>query len=659
MQHRLGLLAAAVLLASARTDHSRALPAVRPNPNTERAGTVRDGVLTVSLEARESNWRIDGPRRPPMTVAAFAEAGKAPVMPGPLVRAVQGTEIRISVRNSLAAPLTVFVPAAMHGGADRPTAMDSVVIAPAAAGTITVRATTPGNYVYRATTPNGAGTGFGLAGLLAGAIVVDPSGAAPAPRDRVFVIMASPDSELVAYADTSKREVLRDPPVGRVVYTINGLSWPNTERITATVGDSLHWRVINASPFPHPMHLHGFYYRVDAVSGPTVAQLGQQEPGEMVVTQLLPPFVSMSMAWSPDRPGNWIFHCHLAIHLQPDSISAEPGDGHLMGMVGLVLGIEVAQRPGAHVASAPPAPARRLRLIAVSVPPLGGHDAAAAVIPTTRFVLEENGHRVESATDLSPELDLTRGEPVSIMIENHLDEPTSVHWHGIEVEDSYMDGVSGFSGDAGHVSPEVAPGDSFDVRFTPPRSGTFMYHAHMGEMRAEVAGLEGALIVRDSGAAPSPDDHVFFLKGVNPRLKALGRAGGHPFDVNGMTNPDTIVFHVGHPARLRFLNLATVNYAPEVWLTARPDSSAAGVDDTMTVEWRPLAKDGFDLPASARRLRPASQYVAIGETYDFEYLPTHAGNLRLEIRLHGGPRTLLARVPIRVEVASSFHRAQR
>jgi FtsP/CotA-like multicopper oxidase with cupredoxin domain len=647
MPHRLALILAAVLLASAGADHSRALPAVRPNPNTERAGTIHGGILTVALDAEESAWRMDGPRRPAMAVAAFAEDGKAPVMPGPLVRAVAGTEIRITVRNSLAAPLTFFVPAALHGGPDRPNAVDSAIIAPGTAGTITVQATAPGNYVYRATTPNGTSKGFGLAGLLGGAIVIDAAGGAPAPRDRVFVIMASPDSALVAYADTAKGEALRDPPVGRVVYTINGLSWPNTERIAATVGDSLHWRVINASAFPHPMHLHGFYFRVDAVTGPLAVQLGQVEPGRMAVTQLLQPFVSMSMSWSPDRPGNWIFHCHLAIHLQPDSISAEPGDAHLMGMVGLVLGVVVAQRPGARIAAAA-APARHLRLIAESEPPLGGH-AGAATIPTMRFALEENGRRVESATDISPELDLTRGEPVSITIVNHLSEPTSVHWHGIELEDSYMDGVSGFSGDHGHVSPEIAAGDSFEVRFAPPRSGTFMYHAHMDEMRDEVAGLEGALVVRDSGTARSPDDHVFFLKGVNARLKALGRATGHPFDVNGMPNPDTIVFHVGHPTRLRFLNLATVNYAPVVWLTARPDSSLAGVDDTLTAEWRPLAKDGFDLPESARRMRPASQAVAIGETYDFEYVPARAGNLRLEVRVHGGPRTLVARVPIRVE----------
>lgn len=32
------------------------LPVVQPNANTKRAGVLRDGVLTVALEAKESTW---------------------------------------------------------------------------------------------------------------------------------------------------------------------------------------------------------------------------------------------------------------------------------------------------------------------------------------------------------------------------------------------------------------------------------------------------------------------------------------------------------------------------------------------------------------------------------------------------------------------------
>ena len=206
-----------------------------------------------------------------------------------------------------------------------------------------------------------------------------------------------------------------------------------------------------------------------------------------------------------------------------------------------------------------------------------------------------------------------------------------------------MDGVAGFSGAGRRLAPEIAPGDSFEVRFTPPRSGTFMYHAHVDEVREQLAGLEGALIVRDPGREASVDDHVLFLKGL-PGSRV------HPLGIDGRANPDTVVLHVGRPARLRLLNLATVNVAPMVSLIVPRDSSSpGGIADTDVVQWRLIAKDGADLPADAQRNSPAHQILAAGETYDFEYTPTRKGTLALEIRTNGGRHNLLKSVPIRVD----------
>jgi FtsP/CotA-like multicopper oxidase with cupredoxin domain len=622
-----------------------ALLVVQPNPNTVRAGILRDGVLDVSLEAKPSTWRLDGPSHPAMTIEAFSEPGKVPLLPGPLLRVPAGTAIRISVRNSLGIPLTFFLPAAVHGAATF-TSADSVVVAPGAATTLTTRATVPGNYIYRATTPRGSSKAWKLAGLLGGALVIDTADATTPPRDRVFVIMQAMDAAFTAWVDSTNGDLQHAPPgIARIVYTINGRSWPNTERIAATVGDSLHWRIINADFDVHPMHLHGFYFRVDGFSGPL-----PPPPGQMAVTQLMTPFSTMSMSWSPDRAGNWLFHCHFALHLQPDSLSAAADDPHQRDMVGLVLGVNVAPRPGQRAAS-PPKAVRHLRLIAVSdsiharigqpgtssTTPL--HQFAPDLVPSMRFVLEEDGRHVDDGRDFSPEIDLTRGVPVSIMIVNHLAEPTSIHWHGIELEDSYMDGVPCFSGSGQRLSPEIAPGDSFEVRFTPPRAGTFMYHAHVDELAEQLGGLEGALIVRDPGVAPSPDDHVFFLKG-------LGKAGAaHPREINGEVNPDTVVLHLGQPARFRLLNLSTADPAASFVLTARPDSVLTGARDTMVVSWHPVAKDGFDVPAARQTPQPARHLVSMGETYDFEYTPRQRGTLRLEVRTN----QLLVRVPIRVE----------
>ncbi len=402
------------------------------------------------------------------------------------------------------------------------------------------------------------------------------------------MIMMTPDSLRVAAADTSD-PILGD--VGRLIFTINGRSWPTTERIAATVGDSLHWRIINASSDVHPMHLHGFYYRVDALTGPLVDLEGQGAPGRLVVTERMSPFSAMSMSWSPDRPGNWILHCHFAIHLMPDSISAAPDDHDMRGMVGLIMGINVAARPGVRLAGVP-TPTRPLRLIAMA--DKGFPDSA----PSMRFALEEGGKRLEAGVGFSPTISLTRGEPVSITIVNHLAENTTVHWHGIELEDAYMDGVGGVTGAGKRVSPLIAPRDSFEVRFTPPRSGTFMYHAHVNEVREQESGLVGALVVRDRGASEPTDEHVVFLKGSR-----LGLNANNPLDVNGQASPDTIVMHVGKPARLRIMSLSSVNPNATVTLTTRPESSFVNRDDALVVRWRQVAKDGAECFGS-RFVRP-------------------------------------------------------
>lgn len=637
--HILSLTALGVALAAAPLPVTNApAPAVQPNSNTARAGTLRDGVLTLDLEAKESLWRFSR-YRPPLAVEAFSEAGKAPVMPGPFVRVPAGTQLRITVRNSLSLPLTFLAPAALHGGPDRVDAMDTIVVRPGTVDTLITRADVAGNYVYRGTIPDGVSKVSHIAGALVGAIVVDSAATPTPPTDRVLVIIATEDSASRACDDTTTVNPLSECRGRRFLYTLNGTQWPNTERVHATVGDSLHWRVINASAQVHPMHLHGFYFRVDALTGPLADT--RPAPGQLVVTQLLDALSSMSMTWSPTRPGNWLFHCHFALHNSSYAMMATPDDPEMRDMVGLVIGAIVSPRPGVVVAGhTRPAPLRHLRLIAEA---LGARKPNGPdTLPAMHFVLDGHGQRVDTHTDVSPELDLRRGEPVAITIVNHLDESTSVHWHGIEVEDSYMDGAAGFSGEGKRLAPAIAPGDSFTARFTPTRSGTFMYHAHMDEMRQELAGLTGMLVVRDSASA-SPNDYALLFKGD-------GNNGAHPFAINGQRDPDTLVLHVGQRARFRLGNLSkgTSTAAPSYWLTARPDSAARIANDTMLVRWQPVAKDGFDLPASARSLQAAQHVVSVGETFDFEYTPVAPGNLRLELRTPRPPHALLIRVPIRV-----------
>jgi FtsP/CotA-like multicopper oxidase with cupredoxin domain len=613
------------------------------NANTAPAGTATGFTLTLALEARRAMWYPEGPSKPGRELATLGEVNRTPTVPAPLIRIAVGTTVRASVRNLLDSTIVFHVPLTLNGAT--PGTTDSVVIAPGAQGDLTFTATIPGNYFYRARTDADLDRRLTIGGAMAGAIVVDAV-RTPWPRDRVLVLLASTDSAAP-----------NGTPLGRhIVFSINGRSWPNTERMPATVGDSVRWRIINANNDIHPMHLHGFYYHVDAITGQTPTPPGAAAlPRDlMVVTQRMPPFTSMSMTWVPERPGNWLFHCHFQVHvargavidLLDANVSKSPNDSHenhaLTGMQGLVMGVVVAPRPGAKPEPDPArTPAtRRLRLVAVQ------DSGFPENTPSMRFTLEDAGSRArgETGPGFSPPIVLERGKAVAITVVNNLREPTAVHWHGIEL-DPYHDGAPGFSGVGNRVSPLIAPGDSFVARFTPPRAGTFIYHSHVNEPIQHRAGLLGALIVVDSLGASDVDDATIFLKSARAGVRAQPTP---VLDLNGQVNPDTVTLHVGRPARFRFISLALLNPNAVVILTSRPDSAAVLRADSLVLRWQPRAKDGADLPAEMRAPRAARQIIGMGETYDFEFTPQSPGILRIEVRGAGGGG-LLGRVPIRVD----------
>ena len=71
-----------------------------------------------------------------------------------------------------------------------------------------------------------------------------------------------------------------------------------------------------------------------------------------------------------------------------------------------------------------------------------------------------------------PTIQVNQGDRVRIIFDNHLPEPTSMHWHGLEVPIA-MDGVPDIS------QEPVPPGGRFVYEFTLHQEGTFFYHSHM------------------------------------------------------------------------------------------------------------------------------------------------------------------------------------
>ena len=642
LAHRVPI-ALLIFLTSARVSPQQAPTRADANDNRRAAGTLRDGVLTVALEVREAMWYPDGDSLPGMSVEAFGEVGRNPGVPGPLVRVPAGTEIRGSLRNSLRDTIRFYIAARLSRNAP-PDQLDSFVVPPGETRPLQISAKTPGTYLYRAVS-GGRGTGrpvLRIDAFLAGALVVDSAGLTGAPRDRVMVIQSAPEAN-------ETTELASGPPP---VMAINGRSWPHTERLSATAGDTLRWRVLNASTEFHPMHLHGFFYRVDALD--LEARLSADNPssGGMVVTQRMPPASTMALSWVAEREGNWLFHCHFQQHVvphrpltgTPSPAPAKAGDhaaDHaLTSMSGLVMGILVRGKPESQPRSpaAPGVQRRRLRLVAIR--DAGFPDS----VPSMRFVLEERGvPRLEAQAGFSPTLVLFRGEPVSIMVVNQLAEPTAVHWHGIELE-SYFDGVPGFSGAGTRLAPIVAPRDSFEVLMTPPRSGTFIYHSHVDEPRQHRAGLAGPLIVRDRADRNAVEDLVFFIKSAR-----AGQLATPEFEINGQPNPDTLVLRVGRRYRLRLIGLQVSNPNAAVSLTARADNVAGNPVDTLLVQWRLVAKDAIELPQADQTLRAAREVITMGETRDFVFEPAKPGQLRMEVRVSVPRPRVMVRMPIRVE----------
>ena len=620
-------LLALILLTSAGVRRSGAPERIQTHDNERPTGTLTDGVLRVQLDTRVGTWYPHGADGPSTEMLAFGEVGRPLQIPGPIIRVPAGTDVIVSLTNSLMdSTLTV------HGLVPRPApagASDTVVVAPGATREVRFRLDAPGAYYYWATTMGRAfRTRVREDAQLSGAIIVDARGAAPR-HERVLVFGE--------WADTVAGE--NAPPQRRLLLVVNGRSWPHTSRMNYRVGDTVQFRLINTSADVHPMHLHGFYFRVDGRGNGTRDTTYAPADQDMVVTERVNPGMTASITWVPERPGNWLFHCHFTTHFAaraPLGLRLPPRDtaGHarhvgnhaLEGMTGLVMGVEVAPR-GADARAAGNAGEsgrRRLRLL---VRPAGG----TANEPFYAFTLHEHG--VESPIDTTVRagkpIVLKRNEPVAITVVNRTSEPTAVHWHGIEL-DSYFDGVAGFSGDARRLSPVIAPGDSFAARFTPPRSGTFIYHTHVDEPRQQPAGLSGALLVVDEDKPYDPSTDIPVLITTPRSAEVVRRA----VVLNGRLEPPPVELRVGVPYRFRLINITI----------GRPGIRVEVRRDTSLVQWRALAKDGADLPHERQVMMPARQPISIGETFDFELTPSEAVAMRLEVR--SGNNALLATMPL-------------
>jgi FtsP/CotA-like multicopper oxidase with cupredoxin domain len=90
-------------------------------------------------------------------------------------------------------------------------------------------------------------------------------------------------------------------------FVVNGERHHHDEPVK--VGEMQVWDVVNATRMDHPFHLHGFFFQILQVNG----KAPEWRSWEDVVN--VPPQATVRIAWYPDdRPGSWMYHCHILEH---------------------------------------------------------------------------------------------------------------------------------------------------------------------------------------------------------------------------------------------------------------------------------------------------------------------------------------------------------
>lgn len=153
-----------------------------------------------------------------------------------------------------------------------------------------------------------------------------------------------------------------------------------------------------------------------------------------------------------------------------------------------------------------------------------------------------------------PTIQVNQGDRVRVILDNHLPEATTVHWHGFEIPNA-MDGMPYIS------QKPILPGGRFIYEFTLHQEGTYFYHSH-GAMQ-EMLGMIGMFIMHPSKAYQPKVDHDFgiILQGwaLLPSSDVPNTAGMefNWLTFNGKAGPAStpMLVRLGSRVRIRIVNL--------------------------------------------------------------------------------------------------------
>jgi hypothetical protein len=153
-----------------------------------------------------------------------------------------------------------------------------------------------------------------------------------------------------------------------------------------------------------------------------------------------------------------------------------------------------------------------------------------------------------------PTIQANEGDRIRILFDNRLPEPTSIHWHGLELPIE-MDGVPGIG------QQPVMPGERFVYEFQLHQNGTFFYHSHMAMQ--EMVGMLGGFVIHPKTPYSPPVDRDYLLAlqeyAVLPNSN-IPNSMNMEFNwltFNGKVGPAStpLIIRVGERVRVRLVNL--------------------------------------------------------------------------------------------------------
>ncbi len=250
-----------------------------------------------------------------------------------------------------------------------------------------------------------------------------------------------------------------------------------------------------------------------------------------------------------------------------------------------------------------------------------------------------------NGTTPGPTIEVTEGDRVRIIVKNELPEPTSIHWHGIEVPNDQ-------DGSAPETQHAIMPGEEYTYEFTLYQSGTAIYHSGYNVMRQEHMGLNGTFVIHPKKYEnPIDKDFAIMLQQwvipTGSEYLNLISMDFNWFTFNGHAAPTipVLTVHQGDRVRLRFSNTIM-------------DSHPIHMHGYI---WTNVGTEGGPIPPSAQT-KGSTVVVAPGTTRDVEFVAWNPGvwllhchklhhivNAHAQVPMgymeHGGMFTLLHVIP--------------